>query len=89
MDAKIEKDLNAIYKHFGKEISENKLHEELFELLDAIDEGKQKEIIDEKADVFCLLLQHYLNDKAIQKRVVEKIERTQERIKNNYYERIE
>jgi NTP pyrophosphatase (non-canonical NTP hydrolase) len=87
MDEQIEKDLKEIYNHFGKEISENKLYEELLELLDAIDSGKQKDIIDEKSDVFCLLLQHYLNSKAIQKQVVAKIARTQERIKSGYYEK--
>jgi len=85
----INKRLNSIYNHFGKDISENKLYEELLELLEAIDSGVQKDIISEKADVYCLLLQHYLSSKAIQKKVVEKVERTEQRIKDGYYERIE
>ncbi len=85
----INKRLNAIYSHFGKDISENKLIEELNELLIAIDSGKQKDIINEKADVYCLLLQHYLSSKSIQRKVVEKISRTEDRIKSNYYDRIE
>jgi phosphoribosyl-ATP pyrophosphohydrolase len=82
----INKRLNAIYNHFGKDISENKLYEELLELLEAIDSGVQKDIINEKSDVFCLLMQHYLSSKAIQKKVVEKVERTEDRIKTGYYE---
>ena len=85
----INKRLNAIYLHFGKDISENKLIEELNELLIAIDSGVQKDIINEKADVYCLLLQHYLSSKAIQKKVVEKVERTEQRIRDGYYDRIE
>jgi len=86
---KINQDLLAINNHFGMKISDNKLHEELFELLDAIDSGEQKDIVNKKADVFCLLLQHYLQSKSIQRAVVEKIARTQERIKSGYYEEVE
>jgi len=88
MDAKIEKDLIAIQKNFGTDRQESKLYEELNELLIAIDSGVKKDIIDEKADTFIMLFQEYLTNKAIQKRVVEKIERTQERIKSGYYEQI-
>jgi len=86
---KINRDLIAINSHFGMEISENKLYEELVELLEAIDSGIQKDIVNEKADVYCLLLQHYLQSKSIQRAVVEKIARTQERIKSGYYEEVE
>jgi len=86
---KINKRLNALYNHFGKDISENKLYEELLELLEAIDSGVQKDIINEKSDVFCLLMQHYLESKAIQKKVIEKITRTEERIKSGFYDEVE
>ena len=89
MDAKIEKDLIAIQKNFGTDRQESKLYEELNELLIAIDSGIKKDVIEEKADCFCLLFQEYLTNKQIQKAVVYKIERTQERIKSGYYEEVE
>lgn len=87
MNAQIENRLIKIYDYFGEESQMSKLFEECVELLNAIESGIKKDIIEEQADVFCVMLQHYLKSKQIQKAVVDKITRTEERIENKYYER--
>ena len=85
----INKRLTAIYDTFGEESQMSKLFEECVELLNAIESGIKKDIISEIADVFCVTLQFYLKNKQIQKAVVEKITRTEERIESGFYERQE
>jgi NTP pyrophosphatase (non-canonical NTP hydrolase) len=87
MDSNIEKRLIAIYDTFGEASQESKLFEECVELLNAIESGIKKDIISELADVFCVTLQFYLKNKQIQKAVVDKITRTEERIESGFYER--
>jgi len=85
----INKRLISIYDHFGEASQMSKLFEECVELLNAIESGIKKDIISELADVFCVTLQFYLKNKQIQKAVVEKIIRTEERIETGFYERQE
>lgn len=82
----IEKDLIKIYKYFGAESQDSKFFEECNELLNAYDCGKKKDIIEEKADVFILAVQHYLMIPEVRKVVDEKIKRVFDRIESNYYE---
>jgi phosphoribosyl-ATP pyrophosphohydrolase len=89
MDNNIEKRLIAIYDNFGESSQMSKIYEEAVELLEAIDSGIKKDIVSEMADMFCMSLQFYLKNKQIQKAVVDKITRTEERIESGFYEREE
>jgi NTP pyrophosphatase (non-canonical NTP hydrolase) len=82
----INKRLLAIYNYFGAESQHSKMYEEACELLNAYDSGISKDITEELADVFCVVMQHYLISKKLQRAVLEKIARTEERIKTGFYE---
>ena len=74
------KDLRYIFEYFGAENQKQKLIEEAKEYIQ--DQNK-----DEVADVFIVSLQLYLHSKKVQRAVDYKIQRTVERIKENYYDK--
>jgi phosphoribosyl-ATP pyrophosphohydrolase len=76
--------LNAIFLNFGKESQLDKLAEESVEYIDSYSD-EDDNINSEIADVFVLSAQLVLNDPAVLKLVYEKIDRTVERMKTDYY----
>ena len=74
------KDLRYIFEHFGAENQKQKLIEEAKEYIQDQNEN-------EVADVFIVSLQLYLHSKKVQRAVDYKIQRTVERIKENYYDK--
>ena len=92
MTSEMRKDAIDIYNHFGVEKQRDKLQEECFECLSAIEmynENPTKEnydcMIDEMADDFFIAYQHYLAIPEVRARVEFKIQRTKERIVNKFY----
>lgn len=83
-----------ITKHFGYDHqfigTNSKLAEEMGELLEAIASGNHEHILDELADVECLLIQlkiHYgIDNVKVATRITEKVKRTHDRIESGYYE---
>ena len=70
--------LKMIYDNFGETEQRKKLVEEALEYAES---GEDEEI----ADVLILSLQLYMNNFEVRKIVEQKINRTLERISNNYY----
>ncbi len=70
--------LQKIYDHFGELHQKGKLIEEINEYLESGD-------VEEMADIFIVLYQHYLNNPEMRDCVPFKIDRTLTRIENNYY----
>ena len=77
------KDLVYIYTHFGGNVQEEKLQEELDELSNVL---TPDEFCEELADVCILALQFVLCDVKVQHHFIKKIDRTIERIKAGYYD---
>ena len=71
-----------IINHFGVDPQIKKMYEEIQELLEI---KSHEEEIDEMADCFFILLQHYLINPEMQKRVDFKVQRTLDRIESDYY----
>lgn len=91
--------LIEIINHFGPENQRKKLMEEMLELqdelfkwyeLDGLNENCDN-LLGEIADVLCLVLQFAyefgFTDEEIQNKMIFKIDRTLERIKEKYYEK--
>ncbi len=86
--------LKIIYNNFGKKIQTKKLNEECFEFIEAVREyqyhGNKQYMEEEIADIYVLLkqfeLSYKLNKRNINKNIKSKIDRTLERIKNDYYQ---
>ena len=79
----------SILKHFGHETQVDKTLEELCELDEALRFGNLNEIIGELADVEIMIEQikeSYGVQSHVDKTIDIKIERTQQRIKDGYYE---
>jgi hypothetical protein len=81
---KLQQQAITIINHFGVESQYEKMYEEIQELSEI--ENHEQEI-DEMADCFFILLQHYLINPEMQKRVDFKAQRTLDRIKTDYYNR--
>ena len=76
-----------IFEHFGINKQKDKFIEELEELRIAFMLDKQDRIIDELADVHNVLMQliSFYGVEKVYERAIYKIERTKQRIANNYY----
>ena len=92
----MKEDLLKIIEHFGINNQQRKLHEELFELNEAItiyEQGNNQscdDIVEEIADV-CVILSQFMEiynitQDEISERMANKINRTLERIESGYYE---
>lgn len=89
----LEKKLTRVYDNFGKKTQCKKLFEEVYELVEAINEyeyhGSKVHIEEEIADIYVLLKQfeiaYKLNKTNVSKNISMKVERTLDRIKNKYY----
>ena len=103
----MEKDLLKIIEHFGINNQQRKLHEEIFELQEAITThelkksveyeiplteiiGTKEHITEEIADI-CVILSQFMEyyditQDEISNRMINKINRTLERIESGYYE---
>ena len=74
-----------IYEHFGKKNQLEKFYEEVQEYIVApTPENK----VEEMGDMFLVLLQIYLKNPGFQNMVMGKADRTEYRIKTNWYEEI-
>lgn len=76
----MEEKLRKIMKYFGMKRQLDKLREESEEYLESDYDPS------EVADIFVVVSQVYLHSPVVRGIVEQKIERTLERIKNNYYE---
>lgn len=87
----LSKDTKYIANHFGKSKQRLKLYEEVNELMEAVQYGCRKNILDEMADVIIMIKQHMhfnkITDDDLQERIEFKIVRTLDRIKTGYYEK--
>ena len=79
------KDLVYIYTHFGHNAQIDKLLEELDELRHILTPDEWAE---ELADVAIVALQFVLCDPKVQHHFIKKIDRTIERIKEGYYDKM-
>ena len=93
----MKEDLLKIIEHFGVNNQQRKLHEELFELNEAItiyEQGNNQscdDIVEEIADI-CVILSQFMEiynitQDEISERMTNKINRTLERIESGYYEK--
>ena len=93
----MKEDLLKIIEHFGINNQQRKLHEELFELNEAItiyEQGNNQscdDIVEEIADV-CVILRQFMGiynitQDEISEKMANKINRTLERIESGYYEK--
>lgn len=87
MNDELIKRLNAIYKEFGFEKQSDKLSEECIEYFESWNDfdSDHSDKLSEIADVFIISAQLVLNNPTIMQIVNDKIERTEKRIKEGYY----
>lgn len=84
-----EKNALNIYNHFGEQPQLEKLIEEAHELAEAVQEKDKQHITEELADCFLMLnqiqLAHEIHSLDVGRIILEKTDRTLQRIKSEYY----